>query len=391
MNMKTRIELIFLGIVIMAVISAILSIMVAMQQMIVNGEFNDPITPASQVSMLDENGGIGTNLVPLVPSETMVNYYSTQGRAKFEKARRLLANAEGVQDTIQAHDLLSAAVRSNFPERAEAAYELAKLYRLAPSDECQTAAFEWFKKSAEWNYRKAHLELAKSYQRGLGVNQNYDLAINHYRIAGEQGSAAGALELIELYSNGMEGTEPNKVLAKATLKEFMPLLETSARSGNGRAARSIARIYMAGDLVEKDMQIAQQWFENAVSSGDAAAMHDLAFIKLDENGQNSDPKRIIELLRNSASLGYSGAMTALGRLHLKEQFGLEKEQSIEWFSKGAASGHPGAMEEVARLYFDGDLVGRDLEKARDFATRGMQLKHEGATALLEEIDAKTAQ
>ena len=114
-------------------------------------------------------------------------------------------------------------------------------------------------------------------------------------------------------------------------------------------------------------------------------MHDLALFKL-EDGKITNSKEVVSLLRRSAKLGYSGSMTALGRLHLENKFELPVEESITWFTQGAAAGHAGSMEELARIYLDGTLVEKNILKARDFATRGVKLKHEGSATILAEID-----
>lgn len=383
MTLKTRIELTFLGIVATAVVIAIVSLTIATYQTLSHDKFANELNP---VSDLKSSRFEGDNVFGLTSNNERIRVSAQPDNIlEYDKARILLQNLDTEQDILKAHDLLIAATKSKGSSRAEAAFELGTIYRMFPTEECQKVAFVWFRKSAEWGFRKGHLELAKAYLRGLGIDVNIERSAHHYRIAAEKGSAAGALELIKLIQKGTQTIPGNAKEAKATLVEFLPMLESSASNGNARAARSIGRLYLTGNLLKRDLNTAADWLLRASKFGDAAAMHDLALLKLDQN-KNADANAIISMLKNSAALGYSGSMTALGRLHLQNRFDLPVADSITWFEQGAAAGHAGSMEELARIFLNGKLVKKDIDKARDFALRGVKLKHEGSAAILAEID-----
>lgn len=383
MTLKTRIELTFLGIVATAVVIAIVSLTIATYQTLSNDKFASELNPMSD---LKNSRFESDNVIGLTRNDERVTI-STQpdNILEYDKARILLQNLDTEQDILKAHDLLIAATKTKGSSRAEAAFELGTIYRMFPTEECQKVAFVWFRKSAEWGFRKGHLELAKAYLRGLGIDVNIKRSAHHYRIAAEKGSAAGALELIKLIQKGTETVPGNTKEAEATLVEFLPMLESSASNGNARAARSIGRLYLTGNLLKRDLNTAADWLSRASKFGDAAAMHDLALLRLDQN-KVANPDAIISMLKKSATLGYSGSMTALGRLHLQNRFDLPVAGSITWFEQGAAAGHAGSMEELARIFIKGKLVKKNIEKARDFALRGVKLKHEGSAAILAEID-----
>ncbi|MEO9459630.1 MAG: tetratricopeptide repeat protein [Lentilitoribacter sp.] len=383
MTLKTRIELTFLGIVATAVIIAIVSLTIATYQTLSNDEFANELNPISDIK---NSRFEGDNVFGLASNNERITISAQPDNIlEYDKARILLQNLDTEQDILKAHDLLIAATKSKGSSRAEAAFELGTIYRMFPTEECQKVAFVWFRKSAEWGFRKGHLELAKAYLRGLGIDVNIERSARHYRIAAKEGSAAGALELIKLIQNGTQTIPGNAKEAEATLVEFLPMLESSASNGNARAARSIGRLYLTGNLLKKDLNTAADWLSRASKFGDAAAMHDLALLRLDQN-KATNPDAIISMLKKSATLGYSGSMTALGRLHLQNRFDLPIAGSISWFEQGAAAGHAGSMEELARIFLKGKLVKKDIEKARDFALRGVKLKHEGSAAILAEID-----
>lgn len=383
MTLKMRIELIFLGIVATAIIIAVLSLAIATHQILSDDNFAEQLNPLYG----KENAQVETNYLETLPKNNLrVEISDTQDNIlEYDKARVLLQNLDSEGDILQAHDLLVAATKVTGSQRAEAAFELGTIYRMFPTEECQKVAFVWFRKSAEWGFRKGHLELAKAYLRGLGVKVDFDRSVRHYRIAAENGSAAGALELIKLIHHGIANEPGDTKAAKTTLLAFLPMLESSASDGNARAARSIGRLYLTGNLLKQDLKLAADWLSRASQFGDAAAMHDLALLELDQSS-SANSNDVISLLKKSASLGYSGSMTALGRIHLQNRFDLPITGSLPWFEQGAAAGHAGSMEELARIYLNGTLVEKNIRKARDFALRGVKLKHAGSAAILAEIN-----
>lgn len=64
------------------------------------------------------------------------------------------------------------AVRYSYSYRGETAYELGRLFQRSQGPNCNTVAIEWFKKALHWNYKKASMQLAFHYERGLGVDQD---------------------------------------------------------------------------------------------------------------------------------------------------------------------------------------------------------------------------
>lgn len=306
-------------------------------------------------------------------------------QAKYEYAM-LYAKGWGVpRDLEKARNLLLQAVQRPFEGRARAAFELGRVYRISQGEDCARIAFEWFTKSLQWGYLKAHSELGKSHARGIGVKQDIDLALKHYRIAALHNSASAVVPLINLLARGSSTVDADPEKALSILNEFLPKLEVAAKNGDARAARSIARLYSNNLIMEPDTQQALKWFSMASRAGDAIAMHDLAVLLMEEKKQFAVKEDVLALLNESIRRNYAAAITTLGRLHLKSQFGLPERKAVELFEQGILAGHPGSMEELARLYLDGKHVEYNLEKARELAELGNLQKHAGSRKLLEEI------
>jgi len=306
-------------------------------------------------------------------------------QAKYEYAM-LFAKGWGVsRDLEKARNLLLQAVQRPFKDRAKAAFELGRVYRMSKGEDCARIAFEWFMKAAQWGYAKAHNELGKSYARGIGVDQNIDFALKHYRIAASHNSSSAVLLLIELLAKGNSTLPADPEKALVVLNEFLPRLEIAAKAGDARAARCIGRLYSNNLIMTVNTQEALKWFSIAAGLGDAIAMHDMALLLLKTQKQFADSEHIIELLNESAKRGYSAATTTLGRLHLQGKFGLPERKAVSFFERGVAASHPGSMEELGRLYLKGKHVQYDLRQARELAEQGSRLKHHGSRKLLKAI------
>lgn len=306
-------------------------------------------------------------------------------QAQFEYAM-LFTKGWGVpRDLDKARDLLLQAVQRPFEDRGQAAFELGRIFRVSKGEDCSRIAFEWFTKSAQWGYVKAHAEIGKSYARGIGVKQDVEQALEHYRIAAQNNSASAILPLVTLIAKGSSTLPANPEKARVILDEFMPRLEIAARDGDARAARSIGRLYINDLVFDRDAEQALRWFSIAAGLGDAIAMHDMALLMMEHKKEFANSKEVLALLNESANRNYPAAITALGRLHLKKQFGLPSRKSVEYFNRGVEAGHPGSMEELARLYLNGKYVEYNLGRARELAELGVNLKHKGSKRLLEEI------
>ena len=90
-------------------------------------------------------------------------------------------------------------------------------------------------------------------------------------------------------------------------------------------------------------------------------------------------------LQLAAEAEHGGALTALGRLHLKQAHGLLEAEAVAYLKRGVEAGHPGAMEELARLYATGRLVPQDRTKAHELAGKGAARGHQGSASLLKEL------
>ena len=102
---------------------------------------------------------------------------------------------------------------------------------------------------AKTGNQQAQFFLAKRYQKGLGIQQNFQQAIQWYTTAAKQDIAPAQLNLAMMYIRG-EGVQPNAGQARYWL-------EKAAKLGDNRASYTLAML----DEKEKKLVDAYKWYD----------------------------------------------------------------------------------------------------------------------------------
>ena len=277
------------------------------------------------------------------------------------------------------------AIQYSYSYRGENAYELGRLFQRSLGPDCNTVAVEWFYKSLGWRFVKASLQLGIHYEKGLGVDQNINKAIDYYQIASAAGHEQAAIKYARLLMKGRYGVTPDPDKAYALIELAIVSLNRKVKNGSSTAAKQLGRLYRDGELIEKDPQKAHKWLLQSAQMGNAGGMHDFARMVLMDAQQPEKQTEAVAWLRKAAEQGHGGAITAIGRFHLEEKYTLKQEEAVYWFKKGVLAKHGGSMEELARLYAAGLLVEENQGEAIKLAEQGSLLGHLGCERLLKKL------
>lgn len=119
----------------------------------------------------------------------------------------------------------------------------------------------------------------------------------------------------------------------AALKQFRP----GAEAGDAASQAALAILYARGEGVEKDLAKAAEWFGKAAAQGHAGSQH------------------------------------LLGRLLMSDALGKpDTAKAIEWFEKASAQGYGLSDLALFAIYYRGNGVEKDLEKAERHARRAAE-------------------
>lgn len=143
-----------------------------------------------------------------------------------------------------------------------------------------------------------------------------------------------------------------------------------AKLGSATMSYNLAKNYE-----ESDPQKSKQWMEKAAAKGHIGAIKELA---------ESDPKWTLKL----AELGNKSAMLKMALACRRDG---KMDEAIKWYEKAAAKGVPEAMHSLGVCYYDGDGVGKDVQKAKEWFKKAAALKYGPSEGKLEEIAAAEKQ
>lgn len=167
-------------------------------------------------------------------------------------------------------------------------------------------AFKWIKKAADQGDSKAQYYLGRMYLDGQGTEQDLKKAFDLFVLSAENGNAMAAYDLGVMYQNG-EYVEPDYEkgiewieksakmgmpeaqysigLHYLSLEDFNKALDyfyKAAKQGNQSAKREIGMMYKEGRGVEKDIENAKKWLQDAAKY-DKVALDELKLIDKQES------------------------------------------------------------------------------------------------------------
>lgn len=205
-------------------------------------------------------------------------------------------------------------------------------------------AFTVFEAYALQGYPEAMFYTAKAYNKGWGVDPDLDKARHYLLLAVQYGfSHRGetAYELGRLFQRS-QGDDCNSI----AVEWFKKALNWQF----GKAALQLAIHYEKGLGVDQEVEEAVYYYQRAIATGNGQAHLKFARLLIEgKYGLRADPERAQDLVT-----------LALIQLDSK-----------------AAAGSPTAAKQLGRLYREGTLVERDLDKAEKWLRRAAYLGSNG--------------
>jgi len=107
---------------------------------------------------------------------------------------------------------------------------------------------------------QAHIAMAELYEKGLGVEQELDKAIRHWRMAANLGDPVAQYNLGYRYEKGTDGKSKKNARDPQVAAKFY---ELAAKQGHKEAALALSELYISGIGVAKDPVKAKQFADIA--------------------------------------------------------------------------------------------------------------------------------
>jgi TPR repeat protein len=198
---------------------------------------------------------------------------------------------------------------------------------------------------------EGHLQTVKELKGKF--KKNIILKLNEK--AAEHGHAGAQCKLGNMYFYG-EGVEKD-------YQKAMEWYEEAAKQGNADAQFKLGYMYFYGEGVVQAYVKAFYWFEKAAMQDNAAAQYSLGLMHYEAKGIPQDYETAVYLFGKSAEQGYDKA-----KLYLKI-IRLERE---------AERGNAAAQYDLGLIYYKGQEIERDFQKAFWLFEKAVSQGHSGA-------------
>lgn len=115
------------------------------------------------------------------------------------------------------------------------------------------------------------------------------------------------------------------------------LLKQAAELGDDLALENLGIVYKKGDMnIDKNLEIANQWFIKAAAQGSVYSMEQLADNYQNGDGVPQDDIKSLKYFKMAAESGSTYALYTMGNYHLQGKF-VEQDytKALEYFKKAA--------------------------------------------------------
>ncbi len=198
-------------------------------------------------------------------------------------------------------------------------------------------ALPMFKEShKKVGYDMAALMVGKMYLEGQGTAPDTEQAIYWFKTL---------VDFVKLVQPKV--SDPYRT----SKQEFNPKLpfQMSART---EAAILLARIYETGFDVTKDPKLARKYYMKADDFGFIPATHTVAEMYLSGYGGEKDYAKAVTYFKRAGEVGYTPSQYALGEIYYFGDFGVKQDKKLagSWLVEAAKGGDPDALFVVGRMY-----------------------------------------
>lgn len=195
---------------------------------------------------------------------------------------------------------------------------------------------DYFKKAFDAKH-ESHSVLGMLLQYGRGVEQNYILAVQHYRKVEKH--LPSQARLGRLYKEGHGVTQD--------IETAHFLIHSSARPECSEGLYELALLYRDGEGVEADQGKALALLEEAAKYKHEDSLYTLGWMHKKGKGTPKNPLLAKSYYDEGKKLQAEDALYSLGRKYeLGLQVGINKVKALKWYKKAANLGYEPALEKL---------------------------------------------
>jgi SEL1 protein len=197
------------------------------------------------------------------------------------------------------------------------------------------------------------------------AHASFEDVIEYLDLMSRKGDLKATFSLAKLHYDGSRGTQRDLRRArqyflevarivwpkKGTERQDIPQITEKLAS---KSAGFLGRMFLRGEGVKQDFELAQIWFRRGIKYGDALSQYSMGIMHLYGLGVPQDSFAAAEKFLPAADQDLASAQVRLGVLFLDQG---ETTTAIQYFDHAARNGHIEAYYYLAELSYQG--IGRD--------------------------------
>ncbi|KAI8805025.1 hypothetical protein BJ742DRAFT_821551 [Cladochytrium replicatum] len=262
--------------------------------------------------------------------------------------------------------------QGDFPECAEAHYQLGMIYERSRNYQSPELATKHFTEAARRGHTEGQFRAALALETRL--NRNYALASEFLTLAAESGHALAMHRLADHYLNGDSPMIPQDP------SQAVSYLRKASEKGHVDASYKLGLMYNYGNGVAVDKKEAVRLFRQAAFENHPRAQYELGKLHVvGAEGLARSPPTAVKYLEKAASQGLSDAEFELGRILLwGEDYPRDPLVGIKMLGRASVKGHTGARVALAEWHLDSAASADARKKQADIdeAIRLLRLSSE---------------
>lgn len=240
------------------------------------------------------------------------------------------------------------------------------------SEESCAELFQKLQKCARSGDKRCQNVLGIWYEKGIGTEQNYNLALEWYKKSAEQEYATAYGNLGDLYYYG-DGVEED-------IQKAVEYYTIGANLNSPVCMYNLAYCYYSGEGIKKDQRKAFSLYKKSAEAGYCPSQEEMGKIyRMGLFGENESPKKSFYWYSKAAEQGGDAGQFFMGYFYDKG-YGVKKDVnlSFEWYSKAANQNNPGAFNNLAYCYEHGKGTSINLKKAICYYEKAANMGNETA-------------
>ncbi|KAF9932108.1 hypothetical protein FBU30_008922 [Linnemannia zychae] len=213
--------------------------------------------------------------------------------------------------------------------------------------------------SAKRGDKDAQIELGNKYKDGKDVEQDYQAAMDWYRLAADQEDPDGQYKVGYMYYHGHSVVKDYSTSREWYLK--------AAEQGHIAAICDLGRMYELGLDTPVDFELAMDFYRRSAKKGYAEAEYNIGNMYRFGKGVAQDDAEAMAWFLKAAEKGNANAQASIGFMyqrghHVPQDFSL----SIAWYHKAAAQNSMMAQFNLGYMYEHGEGVPMDYVRAKEW-------------------------